>query len=496
MKKLVLIKRASQTLFLFLFAYILWSTTYPLSGMIPVDSFFKTNPLIMATASISDRQLLPGLYLALIIPLLTIAFGRFFCGWICPLGTIIDAAGAFKKRKKAVKDGLNNALRLVKIFLLGAILFFSFLGINIAWAFDPIVICARFVSINFIPSLVHLINSLFIFLIQDLGLSGTVYDLYRTLKYSVLDINVYTFDSSMIILSVFLVIVSLAFILPRAWCRVLCPLGAVYSLFAKISPFKIMIDKNCTKCAQCFNTCRMGAISRDLKYEQGECTLCVDCIYECGPKSISFGFQKKTRPEINDKKGGITRKEFLFFISLPVFLSGFSFGGRKKGSSRSSLIQPPGVFDDRRFNNMCVRCGNCMKVCPTNGLQPSIFEAGIEGIWTPHLIPEIGYCEYNCNLCGNVCPTNAIPKLPIEKKKKTKLGTAKINRSICLAWRDNEHCLVCEEHCPVPEKAIKIVMDKGVPKPVVDMGLCIGCGICQNKCPVTPSRAIRVYRSM
>jgi translation initiation factor RLI1 len=56
---------------------------------------------------------------------------------------------------------------------------------------------------------------------------------------------------------------------------------------------------------------------------------------------------------------------------------------------------------------------------------------------------------------------------------------------------------VCEEHCPVPQKAIKIseiaVNGRTVGRPVIDERLCIGCGICQNKCPVRPVRAVRVY---
>lgn len=137
-----------------------------------------------------------------------------------------------------------------------------------------------------------------------------------------------------------------------------------------------------------------------------------------------------------------------------------------------------------------------MRICPTNGLQPAIFESGFSGIWTPHLVPEIGYCEYNCNSCGNVCPTAAIPKLSLVDKKKQILGIAIIDKNICIAWLENKECIVCEEHCPVSQKAIKFNVEffngKRVPKPYVDISLCVGCGICQNKCPTRPARAIRV----
>jgi formate hydrogenlyase subunit 6/NADH:ubiquinone oxidoreductase subunit I len=137
-----------------------------------------------------------------------------------------------------------------------------------------------------------------------------------------------------------------------------------------------------------------------------------------------------------------------------------------------------------------------MKVCITNGLQPVVLESGVEGLWTPRLVPEIGYCEYKCTLCGEVCPTGAIPRLSVLEKQKARLGLAVIDHSICLAWDGNEECIVCEEHCPVAEKAIKVredvVKGKRILRPIVDRALCIGCGICQNKCPVRPVRAIRV----
>ena len=137
-----------------------------------------------------------------------------------------------------------------------------------------------------------------------------------------------------------------------------------------------------------------------------------------------------------------------------------------------------------------------MKVCVTNGLQPIMMEEGLEGLWTPQLVPEIGYCEYNCNLCGIVCPTRAIPKLFLEDKQKIKLGLAVIDRSICLPWAKKEQCIVCQEHCPVPDKAIGLIEEnisgKVIYKPYVDPDKCIGCGICQNKCPLRPKRAIKV----
>ncbi len=142
-----------------------------------------------------------------------------------------------------------------------------------------------------------------------------------------------------------------------------------------------------------------------------------------------------------------------------------------------------------------------MKVCPTNALQPALSEAGPEGIWTPVLVPKIGYCEYYCSLCSQVCPTGAIQELTVEKKIQVKIGTAWINKSRCIPWVFGDSCIVCEEHCPVSPKAIKLVktevkLPDGTIKtpltPFIDTSECTGCGICENKCPVVDEPAVYV----
>jgi NAD-dependent dihydropyrimidine dehydrogenase PreA subunit len=128
-----------------------------------------------------------------------------------------------------------------------------------------------------------------------------------------------------------------------------------------------------------------------------------------------------------------------------------------RGSSpHPKLIRPPGSRAELEFLERCIGCGACMKVCPTGGLQPAMTEAGLEGLWTPVLVPKIGYCEYECNACGQVCPTAAIEPLFLEKKKQVRLGMATFDTSRCIPYALNEPCAVCEEHCPVPDKAIKM----------------------------------------
>jgi len=382
----------------------------------------------------------------------------------------------------------------VKYVFLALATVFAVLGIQVAWFMDPIVTVARVISLNLIPGATLLVDKAGIWAIQTFHLYGGFYDFYRDLKSTLLGVNVHFFATSLVTFAVFIVIVLLSWFVLRFWCRVLCPLGALYALVS--SQALLERKTKCTSCGVCHRRCRTGAIKTDASYVKSECVLCMDCVYDCVAGSTEFVFRKR-KPMLKSSAGekGVSRAEFLFLM-LGSFLS-LGWAGKSVPRKKfPSVIRPPGAQYEERFLNKCVRCGNCMKVCITNGLQPSVGTSGWQGLWTPELVPEIGYCEYNCTLCGNVCPTGAIPKLPVEQKRRWRLGVAEIDRNICIAWKDRQECIVCEEHCPVADKAIKteeeIVDGRRIFLPSVDPELCIGCGICQNKCPVRPVRAIRV----
>lgn len=118
------------------------------------------------------------------------------------------------------------------------------------------------------------------------------------------------------------------------------------------------------------------------------------------------------------------------------------------------LVRPPGSVAEDEFLSKCVRCGECMKVCPTNALQPSLTEGGIAGLWTPVLQMRLGYCEYECNLCSQVCPTQAIKRTSLKEKQQVRIGLAFFDKNRCLPYAFARTCIVCEEHCPTPKKAI------------------------------------------
>lgn len=130
-----------------------------------------------------------------------------------------------------------------------------------------------------------------------------------------------------------------------------------------------------------------------------------------------------------------------------------------------------------------------------------MLEGGLDSIFTPKLVARTGYCEFNCTLCGQVCPTGALRKLTLTEKHQLKIGNAWFDKDRCLPWAKGIPCMVCEEHCPTPEKAIRFrqgetVNTKGervmVKQPYIVDELCIGCGICEYKCPLPGRSAVIV----
>jgi ferredoxin len=194
----------------------------------------------------------------------------------------------------------------------------------------------------------------------------------------------------------------------------------------------------------------------------------------------------------------------LLVAGLTGLGGGLLFHVHPQASRRSfnpALIRPPGALPEDEFLTKCLRCGECMKVCPTNAIHPTLFEAGLEGMWSPVLKFNIGYCEWECTLCTQVCPTKAIKELRVEEKQRTKIGFAYVDKDRCLPYAFALSCIVCEEHCPTPKKAIwfeeaQVLNHRGekvtVKQPRVDPELCIGCGICEEKCPIKDKAGIYV----
>jgi polyferredoxin len=494
------LRRISQGIFLILFLFLFLQTEAKGRDELgyPVKIFLDFDPLVFITTIFSAHAVQKAFYFSMITIAVTLVLGRVFCGWICPLGTLNNIIGSLKKKSKE----RNREWQRLKYYILIFVIASSVFTLQLAGILDPISLLIRSLSVSIYPAFHYAVTSVFdaIYKSDIKGITALSEFIYSGLKKSVLSFQQPFYNQAIFIGSIFLFILGLNLVEKRFWCRYVCPLGAMLGLLSKFSILKRSVSEGCTSCGACANACQ-GNANPDKKEEwrNTECYYCWNCDDICPQNAVSFGFSgKKNAVAMDLGRRRVITSMASGAISVPLLRAA---PVSKHEFVNQRLIRPPGSLEEKEFLKRCVKCGECMKVCITNGLQPTLLEAGLEGIWSPMLIAKLGYCEFRCTLCGQVCPTGAIKKLPIEEKIKVKIGLAMIDKGRCLSYAHAKPCIVCEEVCPTPKKAIWFekakVKDRNgnefiVQQPRVDLDLCIGCGICETKCPVVDRPAIYV----
>ena len=264
-----------QTAFIALFFVMVWAASYPPSTMPSENLFLRVDPLAGIAAAWES-----GIWLYLIpawiLLGLTLVSGRFFCGWICPLGSGLEMLPSLEKRRaKKIsrlrpKDIFGRTigkkdlrLRFKYVFLAILLLLFA-VGINAIWIFDPLVIANRAVVFILMGSVPFLL----------------------------------------IALIVLAVVVS-----PRFWCQEMCPLGACLSLVgmagsrlpAAASPLALVKDEDaCTHCGKCAPSCPFGITEVADSEKTGrlyiaDCALCGECVAAC-PESGALSLRVMGAP--------------------------------------------------------------------------------------------------------------------------------------------------------------------------------------------------------
>jgi MauM/NapG family ferredoxin protein len=462
----------------------------------PGNLFLRLDPLAAVATGFSTRSISHLLAPALAVLAVAVIMGRVFCGWVCPLGTLNHWTGAAADRwarGRAARRAKNrwSPVHQLKYLLLVPLLLLTVAGTALVGLLDPLSILTRGVAASWLPAAARVVGA-------GSGAIGTL----RALPVSLTLLADAGFRSGILLGGILLLVVGLSLYKTRLWCRAVCPLGALLGVTGHVSLWGLQKDAaRCTSCGRCVEVCQGASEPQGgTKWKAHECVMCFNCQAVCPEGALRFRFY----PARSDIQRGpdLSRRRLLAgvaggLIAFPLLRS--TSGPLDNPSAR--LLRPPGAVDEDEFLRRCIRCGQCMRVCPNNALQPSLSEGGVEGLWTPVLVPRMGYCEPNCVNCSHACPTGALTPLAPEDKTKVKIGTAFYDRGRCLPWAMDRPCLVCEEHCPVSPKAIymkdeRVVTREGreivLGRPMVDPARCIGCGTCEHVCVLKDKPAVYV----
>ena len=234
-----------------------------------------------------------------------------------------------------------------------------------------------------------------------------------------------------------LIVLVLSLIRPYAWCTGVCPLGALQEILSRLGK-------------------PVGRLIRPRKYT---------------PQKPASGLPLARRAVLGAGIGAISATAL-----------------RITGKPRVRPLRPPGAAAESSFLGSCVRCGNCVRACPTRIIKPDLGRYGAMSLLTPVLRFEGGYCREDCTACTRVCPSAALKRLAVDDKARAPLGLPTVDMSVCLLG-DERECSECKRWCP--HEAIRYVFSEVeyTLVPVIDGVKCTGCGACEMACPVKPKKA-------
>ena len=438
-----------------------------------------------------------GVVVALV--LLTLVFGRVYCSVICPLGVFQDGVSHIGTRKSKTPYKYRKELKWLRygVFALFALLLVF--GVQAAVALLAPYSAYGRIAQNLFQPLYIWGNNLFAWIAERAG-SYAFYPKEVWLR------SVPTFIIAVVTL---VVIVALSFKGGRTYCNSICPVGTALGFFSRFAMFRPTIDKSkCVHCGLCERRCKAHCIdSANQEIDYSRCVDCFNCVEECHVGALRYRFAWKDSPvkPANDEggKAGNGRRAFMAGAALAagsLAMKGISARAQGKkvdggfadivpkvAPDRETPITPPGSRSNKDFYRKCTGCQLCVAECPNNVLRPS---TRLEHLMQPEMSFEKGFCRPECTRCSQVCPTGAILSISKEQKTQYHVGTARVNRELCISGQ-GKHCGKCAQMCPVG--AIMMVEgDGGHRIPAVNEELCMGCGACEQYCPSRPISAITV----
>lgn len=436
---------------------------------LPGNLFSRADPLVGLSAMLASRAWVAFWVVALGTIVLTLVFGRAWCGWICPVGTLLDLVPA---RKRKPTQRTSRRWRWGKYVTLAVVVGAAALGNLGPMVFDPVTVLARPLQELARPFV---------------GTDAVGQSVGATLSRGAVPAVAF------ISLIPLVVVLALNAIERRVWCRDVCPLGALLALIARVPGVRRVVDaETCTSCGRCRAACPMDAVSREEGYASSpaECTDCMACIDVCPSGANKFALATSTL-------GFPAYREDRRDALIAAGAAGLGVGAAllPGATPHAEILRPPAT-DERRLAELCVRCGACYQACPTGVLRPSVALLSEAGFWTPMLDERPKHCTMNCNRCAKPCPTDAIHTPTPAEAAALGLGqVAEVNKTQCRAWARNHGCMQCQGACPIAGALVgqerpydpRRPNQHPVQVPVVDRSLCVGCNQCEAVCPMTPS---------
>jgi len=381
-----------------------------------------------------EFQFQTWMLLPLLVAVLTGLLGRVFCGWLCPLGGLLNLLELLPWRNRLPgRERIAYWLRRGRLSW-GALL----LGALLAGGGWPLLLSPWMLLTQQLRALAE----------------GTV----PWLLILLLGVGVLIF--------------------PRAWCSYLCPSGLLFSGIARWRRWRLRLGESCIDCGRCWRRCPTASIDSARLVVDESCIVCGRCWEECPVAAINWGAGNELPA---DQPGGIKTDRRLWLAGAGMVAVGFLWGGG--GRTEQRYLRPPGARPETEFLAFCSRCQRCIQACPSGTLQPLPWSAGLGGFDTPRVVPRTARCEL-CGVCQEVCPSGAIQTVALTA---VRIGTARVEPQLCLGWSQGILCLLCMEQCP-----LQAISDIGGHRPQVDPRRCVGCGACENGCPVEEP-AIRVF---
>ena len=401
--RITTVRIVSQATFFGLFIFLLWVTWFSRLGGYPVSLFLEVDPLVGFATALSTGTVYRWLWRGLFVLIPTLLLGRVFCNWMCPYGTLHQFFGwIFNTR--ANKDNIDrNRYRgafQIKYVILTMMLVMAAFGVLQIGLLDPICLLVRTMTVAVAPA-VDLSASMVADYAGRQGLDAGALRIFSSAPGAP---EQRVFAGAWFVGLMILGLVGMNLVIPRFFCRVLCPLGAFLGVLSRFSLWRIDRDlTKCTDCDLCLKHCE-GAADPQAALRKSECFVCFNCIDDCPEDALSFRLAPPTwKDRITGEKDrllgrikegtatlrgrkvisrrwdtekaapAMPRRRWVFSVIGGVLAAPFvrlSAAVNARAFSEKA-IRPPGTVEEGEFLERCIKCDQCINVCPTNVLQPS-----------------------------------------------------------------------------------------------------------------------------